>query len=169
MNAKLIVGMSAVKMGACQPRQKQTIKHSATEHAKSCFLMKPPPARAPKINQFGHHRDHTTLRVSRDLSVMGVTLSCNVSDASRWTGRRTLDCTTIVPRHFVSFGFDSLLCFSSRGENYFGIFMMEMNNSNMISQRHTNSSSVWIIAHTQILNIIYFWLILGARAHGGFQ
>ena len=78
----IYLGMSAVKKGACQPRQKQTIKHSATEHAKSCFLMKPPPARAPKINQFGHHRDHTTLRVSRDLSEMGVTLLCNVSYVS---------------------------------------------------------------------------------------
>ena len=46
--------MSAVKKGACQPRQKETMKNGATEPAKSCFLMKPPWARAPKIDHVWH-------------------------------------------------------------------------------------------------------------------
>ena len=141
---KTCLGMSAVKKGACQPRQKQTIKHSATEHAKSCFLMKPPPARAPKINQFGHHRDYTNVTVSALLSEAGVTLSASRSDV--------MFCFKIFCFIWLWF----ITIFSSRGENYFGIFMMEMNNSNMISRRHTNSSSAWIIGHTEILNITDF-------------
>ena len=43
--------------------------------------MKPPWARAPKIDHFWHHRDYTMWRVSRDLSVRGVTHFASRSDA----------------------------------------------------------------------------------------
>ena len=72
--------MSAVKKGACQPRQKETMKNGATEPAKSFFLMKPPWARAPKIYHFEHHPDYTNVTVSALLSEAGVTLFASRSD-----------------------------------------------------------------------------------------
>ena len=45
--------------------------------------MKPPRARAPKINQFGHRRVHTNVTVSRYFCVMGVTLLHHAADATK--------------------------------------------------------------------------------------
>ena len=60
--------------------------------------MKLPPARAPKINQFGHHRDYTNVTVSALLSEMDVTLMRNVSYVSEM---QTDVVTVSKPIYFV--------------------------------------------------------------------